>query len=126
MFLLDVNYNQDKNEIIKWFKLDKGWKCLHETFYPKIYVSKGDIKFSKFHRLMTSLPYVKDVYADKKKTWLGKEYENVLCIELEQKEVYNTASMLEKRGYLLYNVDINPVRQYLIDRNIFPMAFMAL
>ena len=73
---------------------------------------------------MTSLPYVKDVYADKKKTWLGKEYENVLCIELEQKEVYNTASMLEKRGYLLYNVDINPVRQYLIDRNIFPMANM--
>lgn len=124
MYLLDVGYNKEYDKISKWIKLNNGYKCLHEEFYPKIYISRGEAKhrLQYIQRLMLSLPYIKDAYLDKKKTWLRKEPEDVLCIEIEQKEVYNTASMLEKRGYFLYNVDINPVRQYLIGSDMFPMA----
>lgn len=121
MFLLDVRYNPQNSTITRWIKDGSDCKPEREVFYPKIYVS-GEPKLLP---LIASLPGVKDTYFDEKSTWLGQEPEKVVSVTLEPNSVYEIAQMLETRGCGLYNIDLDPVRQYLLERNLFPMARLA-
>ncbi len=118
MFLLDVRYNPQNSTITRWIKDGRDCKPEREVFYPKIYVS-GEPKLLP---LIASLPGVKDTYFDEKRTWLGQEPEKVVSVTLEPNSVYEIAQMLEARGCGLYNIDLDPVRQYLLEHNLFPMA----
>jgi DNA polymerase elongation subunit (family B) len=120
LFLLDVAYDPNKNIIIKWLKSGENIYRYEDLFYPTLYVS-GIIDDTVQDRLK-SLPYIKDINIEEKKTWLRKDPEKVSSISTSQKQIYDIASMLENRGYHTYNVDIGPVRQYLLKENIFPFA----
>jgi len=52
----------------------------------------------------------------------GCKPEEVLCATIDPGSVYDTASMLEAKGLGLYNIDLDPVRQYALKRGLFPMA----
>ncbi len=116
MFLLDIKYDYNNNQIIKWIK-DNGYcKPIKEIYYPKIYVTGLDIP------ILLSLPGVKDAYVDEKFLLNGKK-EDVICLNVEGNQIYNIASIIEnKDNCKLYNIDIDAVRKYLLEKNLFPMA----
>jgi DNA polymerase elongation subunit (family B) len=115
MFLLDIRY--DNGTITKWIRDDAGTRHVKEVFYPSIYLSgKPEMK-----SLVASLPGVREVHVEKKSTGLDSVPEELLCATVDPGAVYETASMLEAKGCSLYNIDLAPVRQYLLERNLFPM-----
>jgi DNA polymerase elongation subunit (family B) len=118
MFLLDIRYNPKSCTITKWIK--DGPECRHvrEVFYPKIYISGKP----ELLPLIASLPGVKNACFDEKSTWLGRNPEKVIAAKIESTSIYDIASMLEAKGCSLYNIDIDPVRQYLLEYNLFPAA----
>ncbi len=118
MFLLDVRYNPENSTITRWIKEGSDCKPEREIYYPKIYVSCKPELLS----LIASLPGVKHTYYEEKSTWLGKEPEKVISVAIESNSVYEIASMLEAKGCSLYNIDLDPVRQYLLEHSMFPMA----
>ncbi len=121
MFLLDVRYNPENSTITKWIKDGRECKPEREVFYPRIYVSNKP----ELLPLIASLPGVKHTHFDEKSTWLGKEPEKVISAAIEPGSVYEIASMLEAKGCSLYNIDLDPVRQYLLERNLVPMARLS-
>ncbi len=118
MFLLDVRYNPESSTITKWIKNGRGSKPVHEVYYPKIYFSGKP----ELQPLIDSLQGVKEARFEKKSTWLGKEPEKVISATIEPNSVYEIASMLEAKGCGLYNIDLDPVRQYLLEHSVFPLA----
>ncbi len=118
MFLLDIRYNPERSTITKWIKTDKGCKPVREVYYPQIYVSAKP----ELLPLIASLPGVKDTCFDEKSTWLGRCPEKVISAKVESTSIYDIASMLEAKGCSLYNIDLDPVRQYLLEYNMFPAA----
>jgi DNA polymerase elongation subunit (family B) len=115
MFLLDIRY--DNGTITKWIRDDAGTRPVREAYYPRIYLSgKPEMK-----PLVASLPGVREVHVEKKSTGLDSIPEELLCATVDPGAVYETASMLEAKGCGLYNIDLAPVRQYLLERNLFPM-----
>jgi len=118
MFLLDVRYDPKSATITKWIKDGKTCKPVREAYYPRIYISGTP----ELQSLIASLPYVKDTHFEEKSTWLGKEPERVISAAIEPNSVYEIASMLEAKGCQLYNIDLDPVRQYLLEHSLFPMA----
>ncbi len=118
MFLLDIRYNSEKATITKWIKNGRDCKPVSEMYYPKIYISDKP----GLQSLIASLPGLKEACFEEKSTWLGKEPEKVISATVEPNLVYEIASMLEAKGCSLYNIDLDPVRQYLLERGMFPMA----
>ena len=118
MFLLDVRYNPENSTITRWIKDGTNCKPVREVFYPKIYISCKPELLS----LVASLPGVKHTHFEHKCTWPGKVPEKVISASVESNSVYEIASMLEAKGCSLYNIDLDPVRQYLLQRGMFPMA----
>jgi DNA polymerase elongation subunit (family B) len=88
------------------------------VYYPKIYISGKP----ELLPLIASLPGVKDTCFEEKRTWLGSEPEKVISATIEPNSVYEIASMLEAKGCNLYNIDHDPVRQYLLEHGLFPVA----
>jgi DNA polymerase elongation subunit (family B) len=118
MFLLDIRYNPENSTITKWIKDENGCKPVREVYYPKIYVGGKPELLS----VIASLPGVKDACFDEKSTWLGKNPEKVISAKVESTSIYDIASMLEAKGCSLYNIDLDPIRQYLFEHNLFPAA----
>ncbi len=118
MFLLDVRYDSKNSQIIKWIKNGTGCYPVSETYYPRIYVSGKP----ELLPLIASLPGVKDTCFEDKSTWLGSEPEKVISVTIDPNSIYETASMLEAKGCGLYNIDFDPVRQYLLEHSLFPAA----
>ncbi len=118
MFLLDVRYNPENSTITRWIKDGSDCKIVREVYYPKIYVGGKPELLS----LIASLPGVKHTNYEEKKTWLGKGPEKVISATIEPNSVYEIASMLEAKGCSLYNIDLDPVRQYMLEHGLFPMT----
>ena len=118
MFLLDIRYDPKSSTITKWIKDGTDCNPVREVYYPKMYVSGKTELLS----LIDSLPGVKDVCFEEKRIWLGSEPERVISVTIEPNSVYETASMLEAKGCGLYNIDLDPVRQYLLEHSLFPMT----
>ena len=119
MFLLDVRYDPETCTITKWIK-DSRCTPVREVYYPRAYISlegKPDLR-----HLIASLPGVREVCSEKKSTFLGREPEEVICATVDPGSIYVTASMLEAKGCGLYNIDLDPVRQYLLEHCLFPVA----
>ncbi len=114
MFLLDIRY--DHSTITKWIRDDTGTRPVREVYFPKIYIS------GEMQSLIASLPGVREVCVEKKSTWLDSGPEELLCATVDPGAVYDTASMLEAKGCDLYNIDLDPVRQYSLGCGLFPMA----
>ncbi|MFZ3059093.1 MAG: DNA polymerase domain-containing protein [Candidatus Methanoperedens sp.] len=118
MFLLDIRYDPKSATITKWIKDGKACKPVREAYYPRIYISG----MPELQSLIASLPYVKDACFEEKRTQLGGEPDKVISALIEPGSVYELASMLEAKGCHLYNIDLDPVRQYLLGCGLFPMA----
>jgi hypothetical protein len=118
MFLLDIRYDPKNSQITKWIKDCTVCKPVREVYYPTIYISGKP----ELLPMISSLPEVKDACFEKKRTWLGSKPEKVISITIEPNAVYEIASMLEAKGCSLYNIDLDPVRQYLLEHNLFPIA----
>ncbi len=122
MFLLDIRYNSKKSTITKWIKDGTSCKPVRGIYRPKIYVSSIGKDKHELQHLISSLPGVRGTCIEKKRTWLGSEPEEVLCATMDAGSIHDTASMLEAKGCGLYNIDLDPVRQYLLECSLFPMA----
>ncbi len=121
MFLLDIKYDYGNSQIIKWIK-DKNCRPVRETYYPKIYVAHkaANVLTPVDKPILLSLPGVKDAYFEEKFLLNGKK-EKVICLNVEGNQVYNIASILEEKCQL-YNIDIDIIRKYLLEKNLFPTA----
>jgi DNA polymerase elongation subunit (family B) len=119
MHLLDVQYDNEDSTVTCWIK--KNDRCLpvREIYYPEIYVSGN----SELKSLISTLPGVVSARFDNKRTHLSGSKEPIIAVKVKNTErIYEIAGMLEERGCLLYNIDLNPARQYLLLKNMFPMA----
>src|SRR3990172_6314939 len=116
MFLLDIRY--DHSTITKWIRDDTGTRPVREVYYPKIYICAKP----EMQSLIASLPGVREVCVEKKSTWLDSGPEELLCATVDPGAVYHIAAMLEAKGCGLYNIDLDPVRQYLLEHSLFPAA----
>ncbi|VVB84589.1 DNA polymerase [uncultured archaeon] len=117
MFLLDIRYDTQNSTITKWIRDDAGARPVRKVYYPKIYLSGKP----EMQPLVASLPGVREVHVEKKSTWLGAAPEELLSATIEPGAVHETASMLEAKGCGIYNIDLDPVRQYLLESSLFPM-----
>lgn len=118
MFLLDVRYDPKNSRITKWIKDGPDCRPVREVYYPRIYISGKPELLS----LIASLPGVKGTCFEEKRTWMGDEPEKVISAAIELNSVYEIASMLEAKGCNLFNIDLDPVRQYLLEYSLFPAA----
>ncbi len=118
MFLLDIRYDPKNNQITKWIKDGPDCRPVREVYYPRIYISGKP----ELLPLIASLPGVKEACFEEKRTWLGSEPEKVIFATIEPSSVYDIASMLEAKGCCLYNIDLDPVRQYMLEYSLFPAA----
>ncbi|CAG1004918.1 DNA polymerase, archaea type [Methanosarcinales archaeon] len=118
MFLLDIRYDPESSTITKWIKDGTDCNRVREVYYPKMYVSGKTELLS----LIDSLPGIKDVCFEEKRIWLGTEPERVISVTIDPNSVYEIASMLEAKGCGLYNIDLDPVRQYLLEHSLFPVT----
>jgi len=118
MFLLDIRYNPENSTITRWIKDGSACRPVREVFYPRIYISCKPELLS----LVASLPGVKHTRYEEKSTWLGKGPEKVISATIEPDAIYEIATMLEAKGCNLYNIDLDPVRQYLLEHELFPMT----
>lgn len=117
MFLFDVRYNRKTKKIIKWIKDKNVCKPVRETYFPKIYIS--GIMDSPF---FDKVPGIIDLHFEEKSIALGRKPEKVICATVDPNFIYDIVSVLEFHGYRVYNVDISVVRQYLLDKKLFPTA----
>ncbi|MCX9084670.1 MAG: hypothetical protein OIN87_07745 [Candidatus Methanoperedens sp.] len=121
MYLLDVQYNREDSQITCWMKNNDRCIPVRETYYPQIY-STGD---PELRSLISTLPEVVSAVFENKKTHISGESVPLIKITLKSTEkIYEIAGMLEERGCMLYNIDLDPARQYLLGKGIFPMANM--
>ena len=118
MFLLDVRYNPENNTITKWIKEGNGCRAVREVFHPVIYITGKP----RLLPLIASLPGVGKAWICEKRTWLDRQPEKIIAASLEAGSVYEIANMLEAKGCNLYNIDVDPVRQYLLKTGLFPTA----
>ena len=118
MFLLDIRYDPNSSTITKWIIDNKVCKPVREVYYPRIYISGK----AELLSLIASVPEIKEAHFEEKRTWLGSVPEKVISAKIEPNSVYKFASMLEAKGCSLYNIDLDPVRQYLIEHNLFPVV----
>lgn len=122
MYLLDVQYNREDSQITCWIKNNDRCLPVSETYYPQIYTT-GD---PELRSLISTLPGVVSAAFENKKTHLSGASVPLIKIKLKNTgNVSEIAGMLEERGCMLYNIDLDPARQYMLGKGIFPMANMA-
>ncbi|MCZ7355572.1 MAG: hypothetical protein O8C66_07500 [Candidatus Methanoperedens sp.] len=119
MHLLDVQYNREDSTVTCWIKKNDACLPVKETYYPEIYVTGG----SELKSLIATIPGVVDTGFQDKKTHLSGGLERLISVRVKSTDaIYEIAGMLEARGCMLYNIDLDPARQYLLSKNLFPMA----
>ena len=119
MHLLDVQYDNENSSITCWIKKNDTCLPVTEIYYPEIYITgNSDLK-----SLISTLPGVISACLDNKKTHLSGSSLPIIAVKVKNTEIiYEIARMLDERGCMLYNIDLNPARQYLHLKNMFPMA----
>jgi len=118
-----VQYNREDSEITCWIKNNDRCLPVTETYYPAIYTTGN----SELRSLISTLPGVVSAAFENKRTHLSGEASPLIKIKLENMQIlYEIAGMLEERGCMLYNVDLDPARQYIFGKGIFPMANMEV
>lgn len=116
MFLLDIRYDPKSKTITKWIK-DETCKPIKNIFFPKIYISgNNDLQF------FDKVPGIIDIYYEEKSTALGRKPEKVICAIIDPSFTRDITSILESNEYSLYNIDVSVVRQYLLEKKLFPIA----
>jgi DNA polymerase elongation subunit (family B) len=121
MHLLDVQYNREDSRITCWIKNNDRCLPVSETYYPDIYTT-GD---PELRSLILTLPGVVSAAFENKRTHLSGAVVPLIRIKLKNTQmIYEIAGMLEERGCMLYNIDLDPARQYMLGKGIFPMANM--
>jgi DNA polymerase elongation subunit (family B) len=121
MYLLDVQYNREDSQITCWIKNNDRCLPVSETYYPHIYTT-GD---RELRSLISTLPGVVSAAFENKRTHLSGAPVPLIKIKLKNTQmIYEIAAMLEERGCMLYNIDLDPARQYMLGKGIFPMANM--
>lgn len=117
MFLLDIRYDPKTKKITKWIKDGDNCKPIREIYFPKIYISGNiDLQF------LNKVPGIRDTCLEEKSTVLGRKPEKVICTTIDPIFIYDIRSLLESHGYGLYNGNISVVRQYLLEKKLFPTA----
>jgi DNA polymerase elongation subunit (family B) len=117
MFLLDIRYDRKTKKITKWIKDKNVCRPVREAYFPKIYISGiVDLPF------LDKVPGIIDIHFEEKSIALGRQPEKVICATVDPNFIYDITSMLDFHGCRIYNVDISAVRQYLLEKKLFPMA----
>ena len=116
---MDIQYDREDSTITCWIKKNNRCFPLTETYYPEIYIAGNP----ELKPLISTLPGVAAAAFDNKKTHLSGSKEPVIAVKVNNMQtIHEIAGMLEGRGCMLYNIDLDPARQYLLSKNIFPMA----
>lgn len=117
MHLLDVQYDQEDSKITCWIKNNDRCLPVSEIYYPEIYIAGNP----ELKSLLSTLPGVVAAAFENKKTHLSGTNEPVIAVKVKNTQtIYEIAGMLEER--MLYNIDLDPARQYMLSKNLFPMA----
>jgi len=130
-WLLDL-YPSNRGEITLWFISETGQRLkLTDKYLPKIYVAGDEYDL---WRLTKTLAEYKPVtawgFTKKYANLSDTEKSKVLEITIaDHRDALYLAQKILKLGYealQLGNVDIPDAQAYLYDRDIFPLAFMAV
>lgn len=116
-----MQYNREDSQITCWIKNNDRCLPVSETYYPQIYTTGNP----ELRSLISTLPGVVSAAFENKRTHLSGEASPLIKIKLKNTQMlYEIAGMLEERGCMLYNIDLDPARQYMLGKGIFPMANM--
>lgn len=116
---MDVQYDQQDSKITCWIKKNETCIPVTEIYYPEFYIAGNP----ELKSLLSTLPGVVATAFDSKKTHISGTQEPVIAVKAKNMQtIYEIAGMLEERGCMLYNIDLDPARQYMLSKNLFPMA----
>lgn len=129
-WIFDTYPDYQKDHMVSWIKTDDGVeKLVDRKFFPTFYVH-GSRKNLKSLADVVSTHKLRDLSFQRKKMKLGYDgkFEVLAVTPYRYKDVKLLAKMIDAQGgyrdFELYNIDIRLAQRYLVERGIFPMAYV--
>ncbi|MCK4445117.1 MAG: hypothetical protein KAW09_11275, partial [Thermoplasmata archaeon] len=129
-WIFDTYPDYQKDHMVSWIKTEDGVeKLVDRKFFPTFYVH-GSRKNLKSLADVVSTHKLRDLSFQRKKIKLGYDgkFEVLSVTPYRYKDVKLLAKMIDAQGgyrdFQLYNVDIRLAQRYLVERGIFPMAYV--
>jgi len=131
-WLFDVYPDYQNNEMVLWIKTGKECrKLVDPTFQPCIYVHhSSESELKDLGKALSILDEVKNTDLIEKKIDIrSTEAKKVLAVHPRgYSDLKRCARIIDSRGgyfdYRLYNVDLRYSQQYLIEKNLYPLALV--
>ncbi len=129
-WIFDTYPDYQKDHMVSWIKTEDGIeKLVDRKFLPTFYVY-GSRKNLLNLADVVSTHKLRDLSFERKKIKLGYDgkFEVLAVTPYRYKDVKLLAKMIDAQGgyrdFQLYNVDIRLAQRYLVERGIFPMAYV--
>ncbi len=129
-WIFDTYPDYQKDHMVSWIKTEHGIeKLVDRKFLPTFYVY-GSRKNLLNLADVVSTHKLRDLSFERKKIKLGYDgkFEVLSVTPYRYKDVKLLAKMIDAQGgyrdFQLYNVDIRLAQRYLVERGIFPMAYV--
>ncbi|MFQ5884338.1 MAG: DNA polymerase domain-containing protein [Thermoplasmata archaeon] len=129
-WIFDVYPDYQKDHMVCWIKTEEGVeKLVDRRFFPTFYVY-GSRKSLMSLADVVSVQKLRDVSFQRKKIKLGYDgkFEVLSITPHRYRDVKILAKMIDAQGgyrdFQLYNVDIRLAQRYLVEKGVFPMAYV--
>ncbi|MCK5292340.1 MAG: hypothetical protein KAR39_10040 [Thermoplasmata archaeon] len=129
-WIFDTYPDYQKDHMVSWIKTEDGVdKLVDRKFFPTFYVH-GSRKNLKSLADVVSTHKLRDLSFERKKIKLGYDgkFEVLAVTPYRYKDVKLLAKMIDAQGgyrdFELYDIDIRLAQRYLVERGIFPMAYV--
>jgi DNA polymerase elongation subunit (family B) len=129
-WIFDTYPDYQKDHMVSWIKTEDGIeKLVDRKFLPTFYVH-GSRKNLLNLADVVSTHKLRDLSFERKKIKLGYDgkFEVLAVTPYRYKDVKLLAKMIDAQGgyrdFQLYNVDIRLAQRYLVERGVFPMAYV--
>jgi DNA polymerase elongation subunit (family B) len=129
-WIFDTYPDYQKDHMVSWIKTEDGVeKLVDRKFFPTFYVH-GSRKNLKSLADVVSTHKLRDLSFQRQKIKLGYDgkFEVLAVTPYRYKDVKLLAKMIDAQGgyrdFELYNIDIRLAQRYLVERGIFPMAYV--
>jgi DNA polymerase elongation subunit (family B) len=129
-WIFDTYPDYRKDHMVSWIRTEDGVeKLVDRKFFPTFYVH-GSRKNLKNLADMVSAHKLRDLSFQRQKIKLGYDgrFEVLAVTPYRYKDVKLLAKMIDAQGgyrdFELYNIDIRLAQRYLVERGIFPMAYV--
>lgn len=131
-WLIDVIPDYNKNKIVLWIKgVDGKTRKIYDKHNPCFYIYSREENLEYIMRDFEYFLGVESIDYVEKIIQLGEDVRKVLKISIYdykilQELIWEIRAKGRHNEYELFNVDVDLALSYLVDKNLFPMAFIDI